>query len=138
MSMLLKSNSGITNTIPTREFLTEIKQLLTEEGVVAGNTFFFSGLYDSESVTYEAVYGQFYNLKKMLQNTRVILAKHDGIPPWERVTKNAAVLKDRLRPFGVEPGWLLPLFSADQDWNPEARVLTDQYSPFTFSKSSFN
>jgi spermidine synthase len=31
--------------------------------------------------------------------------------------------------FGFDAAQLLPLFTQERDWNPRARVLTDQYSP---------
>jgi spermidine synthase len=38
-------------------------------------------------------------------------------------------LDARLQPFGIRSEHLLPMFSDKRDWNPKARVLTDQYSP---------
>ena len=102
----------------TKEFLSEIKALLSDDGVVAANTFYFSGLYDNESVTYEAVYGDFYNLKNAMENTRVILLKHDGLPSMDLLRKNSGALQERLRPFGVEAAWLLPLFSTERGLEP--------------------
>lgn len=119
----------------TKEFLHEVKRLLTPEGVLAANTFYFSGLYDNESATYAAVYGQFFNLKKIFQNSRVILAKNDALPPMDTLRKNAAFLEGRLRPLGVGTAWLLSMFSLKRDWDPEARILTDQYSPSNLLKS---
>lgn len=121
----------------TKEFLNEVKRLLTPDGVLAANTFYFSGLYDSESATYEAVYGQFFNLKKMFQNSRVILLKNDVLPSKNTLRKNAAALEGRLRPLGIGTSWLLSMFSSPKrDWDPEARVLTDQYSPSNLLKSA--
>ncbi len=42
----------------TREFLQEIKGLLSEHGVLAANTFAASRLYDFESATYYSVFGR--------------------------------------------------------------------------------
>ena len=47
----------------TREFLTDVKALLTDNGIVVANTFAVSKLYDHESVTYREVFGPFINLK---------------------------------------------------------------------------
>jgi spermidine synthase len=94
----------------TREFLTEVKSLLKPGGVLAANTFSSSKLYNNESVTYRAVFGEFYNLKAA---NRIILARNGALPSLsavrERVSEYQAV-------FAV-------------DWNAEARILTDQYSP---------
>jgi spermidine synthase len=113
----------------TRQFLAEVKAILTSDGVVAANTFATSLIYDNESVTYESVYGGFYNLKKYFDNSRVILAKKDGLPSLETLKMNAKMLEERLLTLGIESSWLLPLFSTDQDWRTDVRVLTDQFSP---------
>lgn len=114
----------------SRQFLSEVKMILTPDGVVAGNTFATSPIYDNESVTYESVFGSFFNLKKYFRNSRVIIVKNDGLPSPEMLKKNADLLEERFRPLGVESSWLLPLFSMDQDWRTDAKILTDQFSPF--------
>lgn len=110
----------------TREFLDEVKQIMNPEGVLAANTFSTSRLYDYESATYESVFGTFLNLK--YQN-RVILIKKGALPPKETIRRNAAMLEAALRPFHVEADFLLPLFSTDRDWDVNAKILSDQYSP---------
>jgi spermidine synthase len=110
----------------TREFLLEVKSILTPDGVLAANTFSNAALYNNESTTYESVYGQFFNLKT---NNRVILVKLDGLPSRDALTRTAAFLAPQLKRFGVEGDWLLRQFSTERDWRPDARLLTDQYSP---------
>jgi spermidine synthase len=110
----------------TREFLTEVRSLLVPGGIVAANTFSSSRLYQNESVTYQAVFGSFYNLKS---NNRVILAANGPLPTLDEVSRNARVFDRGFRAFGLTPESLLTLFSTREDWNPKARVLTDQYSP---------
>ncbi len=110
----------------TREFLQQVKGLLGDHGVLAANTFSSSRLYDHESVTYEAVFGTFFNLQ---QSNRVILWRTGGLPPRDALARSAAALDAKLRPLGVEREWLLPLFSTERKWRTDARVLTDQYSP---------
>ena len=110
----------------TREFLGEVKQIMKPNAVLAANTFTGSGLYDHESVTYAASFGEFYNLKT---NNRVILTRLDGRPPMSAIEANAKKLDAALKPFAVDRNWLLPMFSARVDWNRDARLLTDQYSP---------
>lgn len=112
----------------TEEFLQEVKRVLTSDGVLAANTFSSSLLYDYESVTYHAVFGDFYNLHIKMKN-RVILKKLDGFPSQEVLRNNADQLEDKLIPLGFGRDWLLPLFSKERDWNPNVRILTDQYSP---------
>lgn len=109
----------------TREFLTEVRDLLAPGGVLAANTFSSSRLYDHESSTYAAVFDQFFNLKR---ENRVIIAANGPLPERAALQANAARFEDAFRPFGVSSARLLPLFSRDRDWK-QARVLTDQYSP---------
>jgi spermidine synthase len=112
----------------TKEFLEEVKQILTPAGVMATNTFSRSGLYPNESATYEAVFGPFYNLKQDKGN-RIIVAQKNGIPPLENVLANAVALEDAFNQFGVPRDWLFPYFISERDWPADARILTDQYSP---------
>jgi spermidine synthase len=110
----------------TREFLQEVASLLSPQGVLAANTFSSSRLYDHESVTYEAVFGTFYNLK---EDNRVILATKEQLPPKSHVERNAAGFKQTFAGFDIGVERLLRLFSTAADWDRDARVLTDQYSP---------
>jgi spermidine synthase len=110
----------------TREFLTEVKSLLAPEGVLVGNTFSSSKLYDHESTTYAAVFGRFFNLKT---GNRVIVARPAGLPTEAQLRERALQYEPALRGFGVDALAVLPLFTTRTDWDAGARVLTDQYSP---------
>jgi spermidine synthase len=112
----------------TRQFLAEVKMIMAPDGVLAANTFATSPIYDNESVTYESVFGGFYNLKKIFSNSRIILVKKDGLLTAEKLENNARIFEDRFKLIGIESSWLLPLFSTDQDWSTDARILTDQFS----------
>ncbi len=100
--------------------------LLTEHGVLAANTFSSSRLYDSESMTYEAVFGDFFNLKDA---NRVILLRQGGLPDKAELQRNAALFADKFKPLDVNGDFLLPLMAVRKDWPTNTRVLTDQYSP---------
>jgi spermidine synthase len=110
----------------TREFLQEVKSLLTPQGVLAANTFSSSRLYEHESVTYEAVFGKFFNLKR---DNRVIVAQLGPLPDAARLRATAGQFAEPFDVFGFGAAELLPLFTQERDWDPRARVLTDQYSP---------
>ncbi|NTV72563.1 MAG: fused MFS/spermidine synthase, partial [Azonexaceae bacterium] len=97
----------------TREFLEDVKKTILPGGVLAANTWATSRLYAHESVTYQSVFGEFFNLKYI---SRVILTKQDGLPSMEVIKKNSDALDDKLKRFGVEASWLLPLFSTRRDW----------------------
>ena len=115
----------------TREFLTEVKQMLTPGGVFAANTSPISILYHNETATDVAVFGDFYNVQNV---SRIIIAGRDGLPPLELVRKHAALLDDKVRRFGFDSSWLLPMFKPVPKWDPQTRVLTDQYAPANLLK----
>jgi len=110
----------------TREFLRQVAELLRPGGVVAANTWSSSRLYPNESVTYHAVFGDFYNLKS---GNRIILASSGALPTLDEIRRNSERFNEAFTPLGFTPSVLLPLFSTQADWDPAARVLTDQYSP---------
>jgi len=110
----------------TQEFLREVRSLLADDGVLAANTFSSSRLYDHESTTYASVFPDFFNLKR---ENRVILAKLGAQPTAEELKANGALFEEAFRKVGISASRQLPLFSGGPDWNPRARVLTDQYSP---------
>jgi spermidine synthase len=110
----------------TREFLSEVRALLQPDGIVAANTFSSSQLYQNESVTYSSVFGQFYNLHS---GNRVILAANGALPSIYDATLNSRHLAAAFEPYGFESSAVLLMFSTQPDWDPGARVLTDQYSP---------
>ena len=110
----------------TKEFLEEVESLLTPQGVLVGNTFSSSRLYDHESTTYAAVFKTFFNLKR---ENRVVVARPAGLPSAGAIREKALEYELVLRGFGVDSQSVLPLFTTRPDWDTKARVLTDQYSP---------
>ncbi len=113
----------------TREFLNEIKALLGTGGVLVANTFSTSGLYDHESATYASVFGTFFNLRSDISLNRVVIATLGPLPPREVLDQRAQALLPALAPRGVEITSFPERMSIDPDWDVDARVLTDQYSP---------
>ena len=110
----------------TQEFLEEVKSLLAPNGVLAANTFSSSGLYEHESVTYAKVFEKFFNLKR---ENRVIVTRLGALPDGEELRANSRQFVAAFDRYGFNAAELLPLFTQERDWNPNARVLTDQYSP---------
>jgi spermidine synthase len=110
----------------TREFLDEVRVLLGSSGVLVANTFSSSRLYDHESTTYAAAFGPFYNLKR---ENRVIVTRMGGLPDAAELERRSLPYDAALKSHGVDRLGVLALFSTQRDWDPEARVLTDQYSP---------
>jgi spermidine synthase len=110
----------------TQEFLKEVKSLLAPGGVLAANTFSSSRLYDHESATYASVFPQFFNLKR---ENRVIIASNGPLPDDAQLRANSAQFEKAFDSYGFSANKILSLFSRKQDWERDARVLTDQYSP---------
>jgi spermidine synthase len=113
----------------TREYLEETRGLLSENGVVAANTFAISRLYDHESTTYREVFGTFYNVRSRVSANRVILASNGELPDRETLAERGRTLGPRLSRYDIRVNDFLPGFSTEADWDETARVLTDQYSP---------
>ncbi|MDT8427547.1 MAG: fused MFS/spermidine synthase [Pseudomonadales bacterium] len=113
----------------TREFLEEVSQILSPDGVVVANTFSTSELYAHESVTYRAVFGEFYNFKLPVSGNRVIIAQKGGVPSRAGLSRTARELHERLEPFDVPILEYPARLSTAADWDESKRVLTDQYSP---------
>ncbi len=112
----------------TKEFLEEVQSLLTDDGVLVSNTFSSSKLYDHESATYQAVFGEFYNLK-VPRGNRVIIAAKRELPTFDQLIENTMQLKLPLEDFGVSLLENLTLMKEKPDWNQKARVMTDQFAP---------
>jgi spermidine synthase len=110
----------------TQEFLQEVKSLLAPGGVLAANTFSSSGLYEHESVTYEKVFEKFFNLKR---ENRVIVTRLGTLPDREQLRTTAQQFTAAFAKYGFDAAEISSLFTQERDWNPNARVLTDQYSP---------
>jgi len=72
------------------------------------------------------VFGVFYNLKSA---NRVILASNAPLPSVAQATRNAGHFDAAFTALGFKSISILSLFSTEVDWDPKARVLTDQYSP---------
>ena len=110
----------------TREYLIEVKKLLSPKGVLVSNTFSASRMFFSESATYASVFSTYYNLQ--LSN-RVILAQNEWLEVPSELKYNANALESKLNTVGIKKEWLLPLFKTKVIWPKETRILTDQYSP---------
>jgi spermidine synthase len=134
--ILLDAYNGdyIPEHLMTREYLRETAALLSDNGVLAANTFAISRLYHNESVTYADVFGTFFNLKSPDSANRIIIARRQPLP--DRATLDAAAqqLQAALKPYGVPIDRYPAQLTTDADWDTHARVLTDQYSPANLLK----
>jgi len=118
----------------TREFLNEINQLLSSTGVLAANTFSTSRLYNHESVTYQRVFGEFFNFKMPGTSNRVIVtgkanSGKSTLPQRSTLIERAELLQESLLKLGIKimdyPRYMI----TEIDWDPSVRPLSDQYSP---------
>lgn len=106
----------------TREFLEHVQAILSPDGILVANTFTRSVMYDQESATYAAVFGDFFSLHA---GNRVIIATRGPLPDSATLARNAAALADTLAPFGIDVQEELQRYSSKRDWNEKAAVLTD-------------
>jgi spermidine synthase len=110
----------------TKEFLLEVKSILTPDGVVAANTFSSNRLYPYESATYASVFGTFYNLKL---GNRIIYAQPNKLADRSVLEENAKKFEASFEARGFAPDWLLNMASTERDWDKDTKILTDQFSP---------
>jgi spermidine synthase len=113
----------------TKEYLEETRDLLADNGVLAANTFSISRLYDHESATYAAVFGEFFNVTQRDSANRIIITTGKPLPDIKSLQTVARMLTPRLKPYSLDINTYRSAFSVEVDWDPDARVLTDQYAP---------
>jgi spermidine synthase len=112
----------------SKEFLEECKKILAPNGVLVANTFSASRLYESESATYAAVFGKFINLKRDDGN-RIILARNGAPLTLAQLKMMVPSVAAFVAPFGVDYTVVLADARTERDWDPKARVLTDDWNP---------
>lgn len=113
----------------TKEWLEEVQKIMTDDGVLIANTFSVSRLYHNESVTYEAAFGWIRNIKQESGNRIIMTGNFDPVSQEDMIEKAKKMDAEKFEPYGFTPMWIAENFRNEQDWNKEARVLTDQYAP---------
>ena len=113
----------------TEEFLEEVRAIMSPDGVLVANTFSTSRFYDHESVTYQKVFGEFFNFKLPSSGNRIIIARDAPLPPRGELTGVARSLAPSVEKFGVPLLEYPSRLSTRVDWDMSRRALTDQYSP---------
>ena len=119
----------------TKEFLTEVKSLLSEQGILLSNTFSSSELYNFESATYHAVFGEFFNVNNSRNENRIILAANKPLPEKSDLKDKLSELHERLAVYGVNMMKVYRAINTKQDWPQDSAILTDQYSPANLLKN---
>lgn len=113
----------------TREFLEEVKHILSPNGVLVANTFSTSRLYDHESVTYQRVFNEFYNFRLPTSGNRIIITQLGSLPPRGDLVAEARRIAESLEKYGIPVLDYPRRLSTRIDWDMSRRILTDQYSP---------
>jgi spermidine synthase len=113
----------------TVEFLQEVQAILSENGVVVANTFSTSNLYHHESMTYQTVFGEFFNFKSSSTGNRVIVTTGKPLPSEEIIQSRANRLSGKFTKYNVKIEDFPRYMNREKDWNEKLRPLTDQYSP---------
>jgi len=106
----------------TREFLQQVKTLLSPGGVLAANTFASSDLYDRESATYQSVFGTYFNLRA---NNRVIFAVNGALPDDASLKLRAHDWAPRLARYDIDVARQLALFERGARWPEGTAPLVD-------------
>lgn len=113
----------------TKEWLEECGKILTDDGVLVANTFSVSRLYDSESVTYQAAFDWMLNVREHSGNRIILAANTEPVSVAELEAAAAEMDASKFERFGFTPAWIAGNVTDETDWNTDAPVLTDQYSP---------
>ncbi len=122
----------------TQEFLTEVKNLLTSNGLLVANTFSTSKLYDYESATYQKVFGKLYTFKTPTKGNRLIFAGGQNFSHQNKMdnvfSKPSLSLIEELKPYQVDIEDIVKRITDRVNWDVNSKVLTDQYSPANLLK----
>ena len=113
----------------TVEFLQEVQSIMSNGGVVVANTFSTSKLYHHESVTYQTVFGDFFNFKGPGTGNRVIVTTGNPLPSKLVIQSRANRLSGKMTKYNVAIEDFPRNMKRGKDWNENLRPLTDQYSP---------
>lgn len=119
----------------TKEYLEEVKSLLKPGGVIMANTFSSSALFHHESETYHQVFGELYQIHFEDEKTnRVIVVSNQALPEKKTLLKKANHYKPLMTKYGVDTLRVFDAISDEVNWNTDAKILTDQYSPANLLK----
>jgi spermidine synthase len=93
----------------TNSFMSDIKRILKEDGIVAMNTSASSKQHHLESELFLKNFGQYYNLKK--SNSRVMIAHaNNKLPQYQEIAKKSILWVNHLSKVRVNQSALLSLY----------------------------
>lgn len=113
--------------LTSQEFLQEVKSILKPGGMVLSNTFSRDDFFHSESVTYDAVFPDFCSYRNA--GTRTLVGFKGKACDTQMVKRAIERDMEKLKAYIPRPTYLLNLLKDEKDWDPKARVFTDQFSP---------
>ena len=116
----------------TKEFFEETKSILTDDGIIASNTFSISKLYNHESATYFDEFGHFINVSNQANSNRIILAGNKKQSSNALISSRVKKLTPLLKPFNINIQVISESMTSTEqgiNWPENTKVLTDQYSP---------
>lgn len=119
----------------TVEYFRETRDLLTQRGVVAANTFEDSGLRDHESETWFQAFGPFIEFTRDVSLNRIVLASAAPFPDAATVAERARTWRRRMEPYGVSITDFPKTFDRRPRWDRAREALTDQYAPANLLRS---
>ena len=96
----LFDNLYIPQGILSPEFIKNAKESLTENGVIAFNTFYDSNHYKKESRLFKGLLGEFYNVYGNGGN-RIIIANKNKLKSMGEIKENTLLYKDILESVGI-------------------------------------
>jgi len=118
----------------TKEFLSEVKALLSPNGIMSANTFSSSRLYDHESVTYQSVFEQLQILQSPSKGNRIIFACN--CEDFSLTKSIDEAIQKKMNRYKLNIGRLLKRLDNEIDWDTQVKVLTDQFSPANLLKQA--
>jgi spermidine synthase len=114
------SGDGLPTHLVSREFLSEIKAIIGQYGVLAANILSAEDVFRNISSNFRSVYSEYILLqakKKLVQHirtagrNRMILVKRGGLPSADEIQVNSRIHDERLQSLGITAKELLPLFT---------------------------
>jgi len=112
----------------TEEFLMEVKELLSSNGVFVSHSLASNDLRDNLFATYQKVFGAFYYMPTS-GCCPLIFAQADEYPRKQELFSKLPELIGPMQSLHISIDDYLSRLTREVDWNEDARVLTDSYSP---------
>jgi len=123
----------------TKEFLQELKGILSDDGVVVANVFYTNRLFDAEFKTFLEVFGRCQAYFGQSSGNAMLVSpaeKCQELTTQQAVQKAAEIQADRSLSFDL--GWVARRLDPDQKPGLDARTLTDDVAPVNWLRNQQN